>query len=123
MTDIEWPEGWDVSREKSSGTRFSVHIEHMDFSIYRSGGNEELWYVIQYWIGSPEEHDTDITGQCATLAEAVDGLRRWLAGEFVPSGDVITVLLEGIVTDEDLPIHHDSAGNKRVYVAIRDDRG
>jgi hypothetical protein len=114
--EITWPESWVWETEPNSGSkRYSIHVEHMDFSIYRSGGNEELWYVIQYWIGTPEEHDTDIIGQCATLADAVDGLRRYLAGEIVPDGDVITVVIEG-EEPFDAPTSHDFNGQRFVYL-------
>lgn len=120
---VTWPKGWVVSREKNaSNNLFSVRVDLNNYGIYQSGGNEKLWYVVQYWLGSPEEHDTDITGQCTTLEGAIERLRAFLAGEFVPSGGVITVLLEGLVTDEDLPVYHDHNGNQRVYIAIRDDR-
>lgn len=114
--EIIWPESWTWETEPNSSTkRYSIHIEHMDFSIYQSGGNEDLWYVIQYWIGTPEEHDTDITGQCATLQEAIDGLRRYLAGETVPSGDVITVLIPG-EEPLDLPVFHNDSRELFVHV-------
>lgn len=120
--EIVWPEGWTAQQENLAGTSFSIHIGLDHYNVSQSGGNESLWYVTQYWIGEPEEVSKDITGQCATLQEAIDNLRQYLAGEFVPSGDVITVLLEGMVTDEDLPVHHNYKGDLRVYVSIRSDR-
>lgn len=115
-SEITWPESWVWETEPNSASkRYSIHVEHMDFSIYRSGGNEELWYVIQYWIGTPEDQDCDITGQCATLQDAIDGLRRYLAGEQVPSGDVITVMIPG-EEPLGLPIFHNDSHEQFVYI-------
>jgi hypothetical protein len=117
--EITWPEGWVWETEPNSASkRYSIHIECSDYGIYQSGGNEELWYVIQYWIGEPEEHDTDITGQCATLQDAIDGLRRYLAGEIVPDGDEIIVVIEG-EEPFDAPTSHNIAGQRFVHVPKR----
>jgi hypothetical protein len=113
---VTWPEGWVVSREKNaSNNLFSVRVDLNNYGIYQSGGNEKLWYVVQYWLGSPEEHDTDITGQCTTLEGAVECLKTWLAGGYVPDGDEIVVRV-GEKSTGYMPIFHNRRGEK--YVAI-----
>lgn len=115
MIDIEWPQGWIANPENLAATSFSVHIECDHYCIYQSGGNEKLWYVIQYWIGEPEESNTDITGQCPTLERAIENLRNFLAGVPVPSGDEITVMIAG---EEPInaPVFHNSKGELFVHV-------
>lgn len=116
MTEnIAWPVGWSVNQENLAGTHYSVHIDNDHYGIYRSGGNEQLWYVVQYWIGEPEASNTDITGQCTTLAEAVESLAQFLRGDFVASGDEIIVRV-GEKSTGYMPIFHNSSGEK--YVAI-----
>lgn len=107
---IVWPENWEVNGSHRRADLFWVGVNLDSYRIFQSSGNEHLWYVERY---SPDAKD--ITGQCVTLEHAIDNLRRYLAGERVPDGDEITVLISG----ED-PINasvlHDIHGQRFVHV-------
>jgi hypothetical protein len=50
-----------------------------------------------------------------TLEHAIDNLRRYLAGERVPDGDSITVVIEG-EEPFDAPVLHDIHGQRFVHL-------
>lgn len=110
MTEIEWPEGWRVSVRPPGSLRIRIGVE--DFHVWQSGGDEQKWYVDQVWI---EDADTSIVGPSASRDEAVEHLRSWLAGDYVPSGDEVVVRIGEKSTDY-LPIFHNRHGEQYVTV-------
>jgi hypothetical protein len=110
MTDIEWPPGWRVTVRP--GGSVSVRIDIEQFHIWCSGGSEPKWYVDQVWI---EDSDTSIVGPSDTRADAVEHLKNWFTGDYVPSGDEVVVRIGEKSTDY-LPIFHNRHGEQ--YVAV-----
>lgn len=111
--DIVLPEGWRLEGSDKAKTSHWVQVDNLfDYRIYRSDGNEQLWYVVQWWM---EEGEKDITGQRPTLEDAIDTLRRYLAGESVPSGDLITIVIGNKCVGM-APIFHNDKGERFVSV-------
>lgn len=107
---ITWPEEWGVHASRARSDLYWVGTDLEGFRLFRSGGNESLWYVEQY-----DPVNKDITGQCATLEHAIDNLRRYMAGERVPDGDEITVLIPGEAPFT-APVLHNSKGERFVHI-------
>jgi hypothetical protein len=108
---VSWPEGWDLTMGSESPT-VMVWVDIEQFRIWRSGGSTPEWYVDQCWAEDP---DTSIVGPSATQAEAVEHLKTWLAGGYVPDGDEIVVRV-GEKSTGYMPVFHNRRGEK--YVAI-----
>ena len=111
MTEtVEWPEGWRVTVRPAGSARIRVDIA--DFHLWCSGGNEQKWYIDQLWL---EDADTPIIGQCETREEAIEYLKTWLQGGYVPSGDEVEVRI-GEKSTGYLPIFHNHNGEQYVQV-------
>lgn len=109
---VEWPEDWHVTIRLAGSARIRVGVE--DFELWCSGGNEQKWYVDQLWL-EDEDPDTSIIGQCETREEAIEYLKTWLQGGYVPSGDEVVVRV-GEKSTGYLPIFHNHDGAQYVQL-------